>query len=98
MGRPYPDIIYSIYGNQTYLNCRVVTEEDEVKMYETDTGLLQAPSWCQMRTEDRSTDAEREMMSKIERESRRKMSGRESADTGGIADAMHHEKNKYPCI
>ena len=49
-----------------------------------------------MRTEERSTDAERIMMSKIERESRRKMSGRESADTGK-ADAMHREKTKYPC-
>ena len=37
------------------------------RMYETDTGLLQAPSMCQMRTEERSTDAEREMMSKIEK-------------------------------
>ena len=67
------------------------------KMYETDTGLLQAPSRCQMRTEEMSTDAEREMMSKIEIESRWKMSGRESADTSGIADAMHREKKKYPC-
>lgn len=45
------------------------------KMYETDTGLLQAHSRCQMRTEEKSTDAEREMMSKIGRESQRKMSG-----------------------
>ena len=48
-----------------------------------------------MRTEKR-TDAERKMMSKIERESRRKISGRESADTGNV-DAMHCEKKKYPC-
>ena len=72
------------------------------KEYETDTSMQQASSRCQIRTEERSTDAERKMISKSEYHggnSLRRMPAEDDQENGSTndkADALHREKQQIP--